>query len=137
MKDAVYMQGELAKVAKAGTPAVEVTKALHKFQDEHGYKRSDGLFGHGQGYDMSCRPTFSYDETMILQENMFVSIHPQMATANVFAFNTDNFIITKGRRRPCQRDSAGDHVSVIRKSLCIKYLAGASARYLMYTPIFD
>jgi len=32
---------------------------------------------------------------MILQENMFVSIHPQMATANVFAFNTDNFIITK------------------------------------------
>ena len=95
VKDAVYMQGELAKVAKAGTPAVEVTKALHKFQDEHGYKRSDGLFGHGQGYDMSCRPTFSYDETMILQENMFVSIHPQMATANVFAFNTDNFIITK------------------------------------------
>ena len=44
---------------------------------------------------MSCRPTFSYDETMILQENMCVSIHPQMATANVFAFNTDNFIITK------------------------------------------
>ena len=80
------MQGELAKIAKDGVPAVEITKALHKFQDENGYKRSDGLFGHGQGMDMSCRPTFSYDETIILKENMFVSIHPQMETDNVFAF---------------------------------------------------
>ena len=95
VKDAVYMQGELAKMAMPGLPSIEITKALHKFQDEHGYKRSDGLFGHGQGLDMSCRPTFSYDDTMVLQENMFISIHPQMATANVFAFNTDNFIITK------------------------------------------
>ena len=93
--DAVYMQGELAKIAKDGVPAVEITKALHKFQDEHGYKRSAGLFGHGQGLDMSMRPTFSYDDDMILKENMFVSIHPQMANGRVFAFNTDNFIITK------------------------------------------
>ncbi|MBR3537913.1 MAG: aminopeptidase P family protein [Eubacterium sp.] len=93
--DAVYMQGELAKLAKPGTPSVEITKALHRFQDEHGYHRSDGLFGHGQGYDMSMRPTFSYDDTMILKENMFISIHPQMDNGRVFAFNTDNFIITK------------------------------------------
>lgn len=93
--DALYMQTELAKIAKPGVPTVEFAKTLHKFQDEHGYKRSDGLFGHGQGTDMSSRPTFSYDEKMEFRENMFVSIHPGMETDNIWVFHTDNFIITK------------------------------------------
>jgi len=93
--DALRMQTELAKIARPGVPTVEFAKTLHKFQDERGYKRSDGLFGHGQGTDMSQRPTFSYDETMEFRENMFVSIHPGMETDNIWVFHTDNFIIMK------------------------------------------
>lgn len=94
-EDALNMQAELAKIAKPGVPTVELTKALHKFQDDHGYIKSDGLFGHGQGTDMAQRPTFSYDDKMEFRENMFVSIHPGMETDNIWVFHTDNYIVTK------------------------------------------
>ena len=95
VEDAVFIQNELAKQAKPGVPASELLKQLNRFQDEKGYKRTDTLFAHGQGCDMSCRPSSSFDETMVYRENMFIALHPQIENDHVFAFNTDNFIITR------------------------------------------
>lgn len=93
--DSIKAQDILADTARPGTPASKLMEVLHQFQREHGYKLEDRFFGHGQGLDLTQRPLFDYEETMILKENMFISIHPGMENDHMWAFNTDNYIITK------------------------------------------
>ena len=93
--DSIKMQDILAATAIPGTPASKMMEVMHEFQREHGYKLEDRFFGHGQGVDLTQRPLFDYEETMTLKENMFISIHPAMENDTMWAFNTDNYIITK------------------------------------------
>jgi Xaa-Pro aminopeptidase len=93
--DSLKAQDILAETARPGTPAAKMMEVLHQFQREHGYKLEDRFFGHGQGLDLTQRPLFDYEETMILKENMFISIHPAMENDTLWAFNTDNYIITQ------------------------------------------
>ena len=93
--DSIRMQGILADTARPGVPASKMMEVMHAFQKEHGYKLEDRFFGHGQGLDLVQRPLFAYEESMVLQENMFVSIHPAMENNTYWAFNTDNYLITK------------------------------------------
>ena len=93
--DSIKMQSILADTARPGVPASRMMEVMHAFQREHGYKLEDRFFGHGQGLDLVQRPLFAYEETMVLRENMFVSIHPAMESNTYWAFNTDNYLITK------------------------------------------
>lgn len=93
--DSIKIQSILADTARPGVPASKMMEVLHEFQKEHGYKLEDRFFGHGQGLDLVQRPLFAYEETMELKENMFISIHPALEKNNVWAFNTDNYLITK------------------------------------------
>lgn len=93
--DAMEIQLRLAAMAKPGLPASEIMRQLHQYQDAHGYFREMRLFCHSQGYDVVMRPCCMLDETMILQENMVMSIHPCMENDHIFAMVTDNFLITK------------------------------------------
>lgn len=93
--DAMEIQEHLAAMAKPGLPACEIMKELHRFQDAHGYERETRLFAHSQGYDVVMRPCCMLNETMLLQENMVMSIHPGMANDHIFAMVTDTVLITK------------------------------------------
>ena len=93
--DSIKVQSILAETAKPGVPAAKMMEVLHEFQKENGYHLEDRFFGHGQGVDLVQRPLFDYLETMTLEENMFVSIHPGLEDDTIWAFNTDNYLITK------------------------------------------
>ena len=93
--DSIKMQDILAETARPGVPSAKMMEVMHKFQKEHGYHLEDRFFGHSQGVDLVQRPLFDYLETMNLEENMFISIHPAMETDTIWAFNTDNYLITK------------------------------------------
>ncbi|MDR3294294.1 MAG: M24 family metallopeptidase [Clostridiales Family XIII bacterium] len=94
-EDSIKIQSILADAARPGVPASRLMEVLHAFQAERGYKLEDRFFGHGQGVDLVQRPLFDTKETMTLQENMFVSIHPALENDTIWAFNTDNYLITK------------------------------------------
>ncbi len=92
---AVEIQKILADAARPGVPARRMLEILHEYQKEHSCKLETRFFGHGQGVDLTQRPMFIEEETMILEENMFVAIHPDMDNGHMRAFTTDNFLITK------------------------------------------
>ena len=91
----IKIQNQLAKMAVPGAKASELRAALNKFQEQNGYAKETGFFGHGQGTDLVERPAFQPEETMALQENMVISIHTGMEKEDIWAFNADNFLVTK------------------------------------------
>ena len=93
--DCLEVQDICARIAKPGVRASELMKALHKFQEERGYVKETRIFSHGQGLDLVERPNCVYDEPMVFAENMYISIHPGMETEKAYAYNADNFLITK------------------------------------------
>ena len=93
--DSVKIQTQLAELAVPGTKASELISALRKFEKENGYMEQTGFFGHGQGTDIVERPAFLPGETMMLQENMVLSLHTGMETEATWSFNADNFLVTK------------------------------------------
>lgn len=95
VKDSLKIQAELAMAAKPGVKASELWNILHKFEEANGYSKEGCFFGNGQGTDMVERPACQPNETMVLEENMFLSIHPDMETETCWAFNADNYLVTK------------------------------------------
>ena len=92
---AIEAQKAVAAAARPGVPASKMIEVLHEHQAAHGCKLESRFFAHGQGVDLTQRPMFIPEETMILKENMFVAIHPDMDNGHMRAFTTDNFLITK------------------------------------------
>lgn len=93
--DSIKIQARLASMAKPGVRAADLRTALHIFEEENGYKKEARLFGHGQGVDLVERPCYAFEENMTFVENMFISIHPGMETDTLWAFNTDNYLVTR------------------------------------------
>ena len=56
------------------------------------------LYCHGQGYDLVERPLVRFDETMALEENMNLAVHPGYQSASLFAVICDNYLV--GRDGP-------------------------------------
>jgi Xaa-Pro aminopeptidase len=51
------------------------------------------LYCHGQGYDLVERPLVRSDETMVLEENMNLAVHPGYETNSIFAVICDNYLV--------------------------------------------
>lgn len=66
------------------------------FMRRHRLPGEKRLFAHGQGYDMVERPLIRQDETMVIEENMNIVVHPGYATRSMFAVVCDNFLVTTG-----------------------------------------
>ena len=94
-KDVLEIQEHIASLAKPGVAACDLMLEFHKFQEAHGYNIERRLFAHGQGFDVVARPCFMPGDTMKLQENMFITIHPVLINDRICAHITDNFLITK------------------------------------------
>lgn len=92
--DSIKIQVQLAALAKPGVKAADLRKALHQFEEENGYIKEGRFFAHGQGTDMVERPACQFEETMVLEENMFIALHPGLETDTIWASNTDNYLIT-------------------------------------------
>ena len=94
MKVSADCQKMIAGMVKPGADPAELFRANNEFLTERGYAPEGRLFAHGQGFDMVERPAFSPAETMKLEENMFLAIHPSAVNEKVFALCCDNYLVT-------------------------------------------
>jgi len=92
-KDTAEIQGKIAAMAKPGVKVATLLDELHKFQAAKGYKKEDLLFASGIGADTVERPAFFAEETMVLAENMTITIHPGLESDATRAFVADCFVI--------------------------------------------
>lgn len=91
---ATQAQKYIAEMLKPGAAPADLFKANNDFLTSRGYAPEGRYFAHGQGYDMVERPAFVPRETMLLQEGMFLAIHPTAANSKAVAFSCDNYLIT-------------------------------------------
>ncbi len=78
---------------KPGTPCREIAEAFNAFMRKNKRDEENRLNAHSQGYDLVERPLIRRDETMVIEKNMNVSIHPQHIAGGCFSWICDNFLI--------------------------------------------
>ena len=95
---AVEAQRLMQQMVKPGIPASDIVKSYNKYVSEKGYNEEDRLFGHSQGYDLVERPAMmryyeGYNEDMVFEEGMFISLHPYFIDATRTIYINDNYYV--------------------------------------------
>jgi len=90
MKEA---QAHTLRMLKPGTPCAEVAARHDDYMRRHGFPPELRLYAHGQGYDLVERPLIRADESMNIEENMNLAVHPGHETSSLFAVICDNYLI--------------------------------------------
>ena len=93
--EAVEAQALSASMLKPGAKPSEILKANNEFLTSRGYPPEIRLYAHGQGYDLIERPALQPDETMLIQEDMNIAVHPKVIIPTGQAYCCDNYLVTK------------------------------------------
>ncbi len=102
-------QFELAKQAqkitldllRPGADPATIWEANNEFMRSIGYPEETRIYAHGQGYDLVERPSLDPAETMKIQANMNISVHPSVVSDKAFAFVCENYIISESGEKEC------------------------------------
>ncbi|MFC1580821.1 M24 family metallopeptidase, partial [Thermodesulfobacteriota bacterium] len=94
-------QNVVLDLLKPGADPKDLLEANNAFLKSKGYPEEKRLFAHGQGYDLVERPAIRDDESMKLQANMNITIHPIVATKTAFAWVCDNYLVTDEGHSEC------------------------------------
>ena len=86
---------------KPGTRCDDIFRAHNEFMKARNLPPENRLYAHGQGYDMVERPLIRDDETMSIEENMCMVVHPGYTTDKIFAVICDNYLITADGASEC------------------------------------
>jgi Xaa-Pro aminopeptidase len=78
---------------RPGTPCSEIAEAFNAFMRKNGRDEEFRVNAHSQGYDLVERPLLRRDETMVIEKNMSIAIHPQHIASGCFSWVCDNFIV--------------------------------------------
>ena len=78
---------------KPGALCKDIWEAYNRFMRENGRPEEKRLHCHGQGYDMVERPLVRFDETMPIQKNIVVALHPTYVTQRTYSWICDDFLI--------------------------------------------
>jgi Xaa-Pro aminopeptidase len=78
---------------KPGASCKEIWEAYNRFMREHGKPEEARVYCHGQGYDMVERPLVRFDETMSIQKNIVVALHPSYMTERTHNWICDDYLI--------------------------------------------
>ena len=84
----------LEEEIKPGIFPGELVLIHNAFMEANGYLPEKRLLGHGQSCDIVERPIFMTAETMCLEENMFVAIHPEVNDGRPLGISCDNYLVT-------------------------------------------
>ncbi|MFM9970977.1 MAG: M24 family metallopeptidase [Burkholderiales bacterium] len=79
-----------------GADCRAIFEAHNTYMRERGLPEERRLYGHSQGYDLAERPLLRQDETMALEANMLLAVHPTVANPRVFVTITDNYLLRAG-----------------------------------------
>jgi len=98
---AIEAQQITLDLMKPRADPVDLVAANNAFLKEHGFPEEKRLYAHGQGYDLVERPAIREDETMKLQANMNITVHPIVASETAFAWICDNYLVTESGVTEC------------------------------------
>ena len=103
--DAFEVAKEAQKVTldrlKPGAMPKDLVSAHNAFLREKGWPEETRLYAHGQGYDLVERPAIREDETMKIEANMNITVHPIIASKKLFCWVCDNYLITEKGLSEC------------------------------------
>ena len=88
------VQHAVAAAARPGITGQELNALFDAYVTAHGIEKNGRFVGHGQGYDMMEAPVICPQEDMVLQEGMFLAIHPELVRDGQFSICCDNFRVT-------------------------------------------
>jgi Xaa-Pro aminopeptidase len=86
-------QAHTLRLIKPGAAPRDIAAAHDAFMRARGLPEELRLYCHGQGYDLVERPLVRSDETMLLEENMNLAVHPGYETNSIFAVICDNYLV--------------------------------------------
>lgn len=108
--DAFEVAQEAQKVTldllKPGADPRDIITAHNAFLRKKGWPEETRLYAHGQGYDLVERPAIREDETMRIQANMNITVHPIVASGTVFSWVCDNYLVTENGPSACLHRTA-------------------------------
>jgi Xaa-Pro aminopeptidase len=90
---AVEAQKISVDLLKPGASPKDIWDANNSFLEKNGYFQERRLYAHGQGYDLVERPAIRYDETLKIQPNMNITVHPFVTNKRIWVTICDNFIV--------------------------------------------
>jgi Xaa-Pro aminopeptidase len=97
MKEELEMVKEARKITldmlKPGTPCKDIWESFNAFMRKHGRPEESRLYCHGQGYDLVERPLVRHDETMSIEKDMNIVVHPTYLHGGYLNWLCDNYII--------------------------------------------
>lgn len=88
-------QHAVAAAAKPGVTGADLNRVFDDYVTRYGIAPNARFAGHGQGYDMMESPAICAGDNMVLEEDMYFAIHPELVRGSDFAICCDNFRITK------------------------------------------
>jgi Xaa-Pro aminopeptidase len=86
---------------KPGASCREIFLAHNEFMKQKGVPPESRIYAHSQGYDLVERPLIRSDESMIIEKNMNMSVHPSYATTSMYAHICDNYLVEEGGASEC------------------------------------
>lgn len=89
------------ELLKPGAEPKDLVDANNDFLRSKGFPVEKRLYAHGQGYDLVERPAIREDESMKLQANMNITIHPIAVSATTFSWICDNYMMTENGHSEC------------------------------------
>lgn len=93
--DAIAAQAHTLEQLRPGTPAATVLERHNAYMRGRGFPEEARLYSHGQGYDMVERPLIRDDETMAIEADMNIVVHPGYVTDEANALVCDNYRICR------------------------------------------
>jgi Xaa-Pro aminopeptidase len=86
---------------KPGNSAAEISAAFNDFMRGNGRPDEMRLYCHGQGYDLVERPLIREDETMRIQADMNIAVHPTYRRDGGLHWLCDNYLIDAAGAGEC------------------------------------
>jgi Xaa-Pro aminopeptidase len=78
---------------KPGAACADIFAQHNAFMRDQGMAEERRISIHGMGYDMVERPLIRNDETMVIEENMAIVVHPGILNERMFVHNTEIYLI--------------------------------------------
>jgi len=88
-------QEYMATLCKPGAVANQIFVVMNEYFTKKGLPVETRMHGHGQGYGLVERPYFDRVDDMVIEENMWLSLHPQIKYKGVTFAISSNFIVKK------------------------------------------
>lgn len=86
---------------KPGADPKDLLAANNEFLRSKGFPEEKRLYAHGQGYDLVERPAIRDDESMKLEANMNITVHPIIGSETLFSWMCDNYMIPEEGASEC------------------------------------